>query len=119
MFSPAVENISQRHVTPGLVVPVEVVVFNEVGDDPLQLAREFIRDLVHFPCDGLVIALQLPVGLRMEGRRQDVPNTSEAQAVPEGSKDITDTVVREQFGAILNRYFTADLRARGLTNFLS
>ncbi len=51
------------------MVPAEVVVLNEIGDGPLQLTRKFIRYLVHFPLDGLVVALQLPVGLRMEGRR--------------------------------------------------
>ena len=43
------EDISRHHVTQGLVVPVEVIVFNEIGDGPLQLTREFIKDLVHFP----------------------------------------------------------------------
>jgi len=63
------EDISWRHITQRLVVPAEVVVFNEVGDGLLQLARELIKDLVHFPLDGLVVALQLPVGLRVEGCR--------------------------------------------------
>ena len=63
------EYISWRHITQRLVVPAEVVVFNEVGDGLLQLAREFIKDLVHFLLDGLVVALQLPVGLRVEGCR--------------------------------------------------
>ena len=75
------------------MVPAEVVVFNEVGDGLLQLAREFIKYLVHFPLDGLVVALQLPVGLRMKWRRQDMPDTNELQIVPKGSGDITGTVV--------------------------
>jgi len=36
------------------VIPVEVVVFNEIGDGHLQLTREFIRNLIHFPFNGLV-----------------------------------------------------------------
>jgi hypothetical protein len=47
------EDISERHVTQGLVIPVEVVVFNEIGDGPLQLTREFIKDLVHLPPEPL------------------------------------------------------------------
>ena len=83
-----------RHIVQRLVVPAEVVVFDEVGDSPLQLAREFIRDLVHFPLDGLVVALQFPVGLRMEGRSQDMSDANEVQIVPKGSGDIAGTVVR-------------------------
>ena len=52
------------------MVTVVVVVVDEVGDGPLKLAGEFIRDLVHFPLDALVVALQLAVGLGMEGCRQ-------------------------------------------------
>jgi hypothetical protein len=52
------------------------------------LAREFIRDLVHFPLDGLVVALQFPVGLRMEGRRQDMSDANEVQIVPKVSGDV-------------------------------
>jgi hypothetical protein len=43
LFFPAMEDISGRDVTHGLVVPTEVVVVDEVGDGPLQLAGEFIR----------------------------------------------------------------------------
>ncbi len=70
------EDISGRHVTQDLVVPVEFVVFNEIGDDPLQLTREFIRDLVNFPLNGLVVTFELPVGLGMEGCRQDMPDAN-------------------------------------------
>ncbi len=38
----------------------------------------------------------------MEGCSQDMPDANEVQVVPKGSRDITGTVVREQFGAILN-----------------
>ena len=78
------------------MVPAEVVVVDEVGDSPLQLLREFIGDLVHFPLDGLVVALQFLVGLRMKRRRQDVPDTHQMQIVLKGPGDITGTVVRKQ-----------------------
>ena len=109
------EDISGRHVTKSLVVPVEVVVFNEIGDGPLQLTREFIRDLIHFPLNGLVVTFQLPVGLGMEGCRQDMPDANKVQIVPEGSADVSRPVVREQFGAVLNRYLS---HARSINSFL-
>ena len=86
-----------------MVAPV-IIVVDEFGDGLLQLAREFIKYLVHFPLDALVVALQLPVGLRMKWRRQDMPDANEVQIVPEGPADITGTVVREQFGAVLDRH---------------
>jgi len=49
------------------VVTAIVVVVDEVGNCPLKLAREFIRDLIHLSLDAPVIALQLPVSLGMEG----------------------------------------------------
>ena len=61
-----------------------VVVVDEIGNCPLKLAREAIRDLVHFPLNALVVTLQLPVGLGMVGRRQDMTDTNEVQIVPEG-----------------------------------
>ncbi len=79
------EDISGRHVTQGLVVSVEVVVFNEIGDGPLQLTRESIRNLVHFPLNGLVVTFQLPVGLGMEGCRQDMPYANKVQIFPEAT----------------------------------
>ena len=75
------------------MVTAVVVVVDEVGNCPLKLDREFIRDLVHFPLDALVIALQLPVSLGMEGCRQDMADANEVQIVPKGSGDITGTVV--------------------------
>ena len=38
LLSPAIEDISGRHIAQRLVVPAEVVVVNEVSDGPLQLA---------------------------------------------------------------------------------
>ena len=75
------EDISGRHISQRLVVPAEVIVFNEVGDGPLQLDREFIRDLVHSPLNDLVVTFQLPVGLETEGCRQDMPDANEMQTV--------------------------------------
>ena len=63
------------------MVTAEVVVVDEVGNGPLQLSGEFISELVYFPLDGLVVALQFPVGLRMEGRRLDMSDANEVLTV--------------------------------------
>jgi len=91
------ENVGGRHIAQRIVVPAEVVVVDEVGNGPLQLSGKFISDLVYFPLDGLVVALQFPVGLRMEGRRLDMSDANEVQIVPKSSGDVTRPVVREQF----------------------
>jgi len=65
------------------VITAVVVVVDEIGNCPLKLAREAIRDLVHFPLDALVIALQLPISLGMKWRSQDMPDTNEVQIVSE------------------------------------
>ena len=70
------------------MVPPVVVVVDEVGNCPLKLAREFIRDLVHFPLDALVVALHLSVSLGMKWGRQDMPDTNEVEIIAEGPADI-------------------------------
>ena len=86
------------------MVTAVVVVVDEVGNCPLKLAREFIRDLVHFPLDALVVAFQLAVSLGMEGCRQDMADAHQMQIVPEGPGDVASAVIREQSGAVLDRY---------------
>jgi hypothetical protein len=108
LFS-AIQDVGRRHVTECLVITAVVVVVDEIGNCPLKLSREFIRDLVHFPLDALVIALQLPVSLGMVGCRQDMADTNEVQIVPEGPGDVARPVIREQLlsisemGHFLNR----------------
>ena len=48
-----------------MIAPV-VVVADEGRDSSLKVAGQLIRRLVDVPFDGLVAALQLPVGLRVE-----------------------------------------------------
>jgi hypothetical protein len=40
----------------------------------------------------------------MERCRQDMPDANKVQIVPEGSGDVASAVVREQFGAVLDKY---------------
>ena len=75
-------------------MPIAVVV-DKVHDRLLQVSWNIVWDLVDVKLDGPVILLQFAVGLRMEGRSQDVPDAHQAQVVPEGTKDITWTIVRQ------------------------
>ena len=52
-----------------MITPV-VVVSDEGGDGCLEVRRRLIGDLINAPLDGLVIALQLAVGLRVVRRGQ-------------------------------------------------
>jgi hypothetical protein len=54
------------------VVTTIVVVIHELRDRELQIPWDIIWGLVDVKFDGPVIPLQLAVGLRMEGRCQDV-----------------------------------------------
>ena len=67
-----------------MIAPI-VVVADEGRDCRLEVGRQLIRHLVYIPLQRLVVALQLPVGLRVEGGCQDVLDADHPQVVPEGS----------------------------------
>ena len=77
------------------MVTTIVVVIHELRDRDLQIPRDIIRGLVNVKFDGPVIPLQLAVGLRMEGRCQDVADAHQPQVFSEGTKDIAWPVVRK------------------------
>ena len=77
------------------MVTTIVVVIHELRDRDLQIPRDIIRGLVNVKFDGPVIPLQLAVGLRMEGRCQDVSDAHQPQVFSEGTKDIAWPVVRK------------------------
>jgi hypothetical protein len=77
-----------------VITPI-VVVVHELRDRHLQIPWNIVWDLIDVKFNGPVIPLQLAVGLRMEGRSQDVPDAHQAQVVPEGTKDMTWTIVRQ------------------------
>ena len=54
------------------MIATVVVVVDESGYGHFQFTWHFIRDLVHFLLDTLVVPFQLPVGLGMVSGRQDV-----------------------------------------------
>ena len=88
-------DIIGRHVAKGLVIAA-VVVVHEAGDSHLQITRDFIRDLVHFLLDTLVVALQLPVGLWMVRRCPDATDPYQAQVVAKSPGDVARSVVAQQ-----------------------
>ncbi len=67
-----------------MIAPV-VVVADEGRDSCIKVGGQLIRHLVDVPFDSLVVALQLPVGLRVEGGCQDVPDAYQGEIVPEYS----------------------------------
>ena len=82
------QDIRRGHVPQRLVVPTVVVEPHEVPDGGLQILYYLVGNLVHVPFQSLVIALQLPVGLRVEGCGQDVLDPHQAQVVPKGPRDV-------------------------------
>ena len=77
------------------MVTTIVVVIHELRDRVLQIPRDIIWGLVNVKFDGPVIPLQLAVGLRMEGRCQDVVYAHQPQVFSEGTRDITRPIVRQ------------------------
>ena len=70
------------------MIALVVVVAHKSGDCLLEVGRHLVGDLVNVLLDSLVIALQLAVGLRVEGCCQDVPDAHQVQVVPEGTGDV-------------------------------
>ena len=77
-----------------MITPI-VVVVHKVRDRVLQVSWNIVWDLVDVKFNGPVIPLQFAVGLRMEGRSQDVSDAHQPQVFSEGTKDIACPVVRE------------------------
>ena len=65
-----------------LVVPAIVVEVDEPPDRNLRFPRHIVRQLVHVPLQRLVVALQLPVGLRVVRRCEYVPDTDQLKVFP-------------------------------------
>ena len=71
-----------------MITPIVVVVL-EPRDRDFQVSRNIVRDVVDVKFNGPVIPLQLAVGLRMEGRSQNVADARQPQVFSEGMRDIT------------------------------
>ena len=76
---------AQRHV-----VSSAVVVADQGGDGRIEVGRHIVGDLVDVPLDGLVITLQLAVGLRM-----DLSVAAQLRALRDYSRKNDYMVVRE------------------------
>ena len=61
-----------------------------------------------------MVSLQLAVGLRMEGRCQDVLDTHHAQVVPEGPGYIAGAIVAQEPGPVFYRDLVHAGPAHGL-----
>ncbi len=83
-----------------MIAPI-VVVVHELRDRYFQIPWNIVWDLVDVKFNGPVIPLQLAVGLRMEGRCQDVSDAHQPQVFSEGMRDIAWPVVREQLRAMI------------------
>jgi hypothetical protein len=78
-----------------VITPI-VVVVHELRDRYLQVSWNIVGDLVDVKLDGSMITLQLAIGLRMEGRSQDVTYAHQAQVLSEGMRDIAWPVVQTE-----------------------
>lgn len=54
------------------MIPSVVVVGDEGGEGRLQVRRHLIGDLVDVPFQGLMVAFELVIGLRVVGSSQDM-----------------------------------------------
>ncbi len=64
------QHVSRNDVLECLVVPAMVVEVDELPDRNLQFSWYVVRQLVDVPLQRLVVALQLPVGLRVVRRSE-------------------------------------------------
>ena len=88
-FPPPVEHICRCHIAQRLVIAPVVVVGHEGGKGSLQIGSHLVGDLLDVSLDSLVIALQLAVGLRVEGCSPDVLDSHQAQVVSEATGHIS------------------------------
>jgi len=77
-----------------VITPI-VVVVHKLLDRVLQVSWNIVWDLVDVKFNGPVIPLQFAVGLRMEGRGQDVADAHQPQVFSEGMRDMAWTIVRQ------------------------
>ena len=93
------------------MIATVVVVVHEASDCHLQVARHFIRDLVHLVLDALMVPLQFPVGLRTLRPRQDVTDPYQVQVISESPGYVARSIVTQQSGPVLQGHFgdTSDI----------
>ena len=69
-----------------MISPI-IVVAHELADSHIQVSWDVVWDLVDIPFDGLVIPLQLAVGLRMIRRGQNMTDAHQVQVILERTRD--------------------------------
>ena len=95
LFPATVQDVRGSHIPPCLVIASIVVVVHKVRDRDLQIPWNIVWDLVDVKFNSPVIPLQLAVGLRMEGRGQDVADAHQPEVFSKGMRDIIWPVVRQ------------------------
>ncbi len=99
---PAEVGVGGRHIVQALVVALVIVVL----DERLDLAFEIAGQEVVFQQDavlqGLVPALDLALGLRMEGCAANVAHTLGFDVIGQFARDIAWAIVAEQPGPVVD-----------------
>ena len=110
-FSPSEVGIGGRHVVQALVVTLMVVVF----DEGLDLAFEVSRQEVVFQQDAvlqcLVPALDLALGLRVEGRAAYMAHAPCLDIVRQFARDVAGAIIAEQPGPVVETWGWSQLDA--------
>ena len=97
LIAPEVD-IGGRQVSEALVVALVVVMVDECGDLPFQVARQEVMFEQDAVLHGLVPALDLALGLGMVGRAADMLHALFLDVIGQVSRDVRRAVVAEQSG---------------------
>jgi len=94
-------DVIRGDVADALVIAAVVVVFNECPDCLLQLTRHLVGEEIDASLHGVVVPLNLAIGLRVKGRGQNVPYAYQPQVLTKLPREIPRAIVREQHYPIL------------------
>ena len=95
-WCPAEVGIGRRYVVEALVVALVIVVLDERLDLVLKIAWQEVVLQQHTVLEGLVPALDLALGLRMEGCAANVIHLLAIEIVGQFSGDVTRAVVAQE-----------------------
>src|SRR5271170_519120 len=89
-------NVGGCQVADGLVVTMVVVVIDEANELGIEMARQIVVLEQDAVLQRLVPALNLSLGLGMEGSATDVPDTAVVEPFRQIAGDVTGAVVTQQ-----------------------
>ena len=90
-------DVIRRYVAEGFVIAAAVVVFDKPGNLPLKLIRRFPHDQAYPFLAGSVIPLDLPVGLRVIGRSQDMSDPFDGSSPAVAGEDPSGRKILQVF----------------------